>query len=143
MSLVSLSLHTLISAHITDITLPRQLQSDGRWSTSSAETVKGRYETSVECDAGTFLVPLMRCCIISGLTCIHNQACHAAYDVTDETAVYACTGNPHPSDIEEIMKSMMNDSFETSYHRCVLSSSQLPADYPDEVIGNRYINAQS
>ncbi|ORY48009.1 P-loop containing nucleoside triphosphate hydrolase protein [Leucosporidium creatinivorum] len=45
------------------------------------------------------------------------QACHAAYDVTDETAVYNCTGNPHPSDIDDIMASMMNDSFETSYHR--------------------------
>ena len=45
------------------------------------------------------------------------QACHAAYDVTDETAIYACTGNPHPNDIEEIMNSMMNESFETSYRR--------------------------
>ncbi|KAM0755379.1 replication factor C subunit 3/5 [Meredithblackwellia eburnea MCA 4105] len=43
------------------------------------------------------------------------QACHAAYDVTDESAIYNCTGNPHPKDIEEIMRSMMNDSFETSY----------------------------
>lgn len=43
------------------------------------------------------------------------KACHAAYEVTDETAVYTCTGNPHPSDIEDIMNSMMNDSFETSY----------------------------
>ncbi|KAK4706134.1 replication factor C subunit 3/5, partial [Phenoliferia sp. Uapishka_3] len=43
------------------------------------------------------------------------QACHAAYDVTDETAIYNCTGNPHPADIDEIMRSMMNDSFETSY----------------------------
>lgn len=46
-----------------------------------------------------------------------QQACHAAYDVTDETAIYNCTGNPHPADIDEIMRSMMNDSFETSY-RC-------------------------
>lgn len=45
------------------------------------------------------------------------QACHAAYDVTDETAVYNCTGNPHPSDIEEVMESMMNEDFETSYRR--------------------------
>ncbi|KAL8284202.1 hypothetical protein RQP46_004951 [Phenoliferia psychrophenolica] len=43
------------------------------------------------------------------------QACHAAYDVTDETAIYNCTGNPHPADIDEIMRSMMNESFETSY----------------------------
>lgn len=45
------------------------------------------------------------------------QACHAAYDVTDETAVYTCTGNPHPSDIEEVMHSMMNEDFETSFRR--------------------------
>ncbi|GAA5877554.1 hypothetical protein JCM1840_005841 [Sporobolomyces johnsonii] len=45
------------------------------------------------------------------------QACHAAYDLTDETAVYNCTGNPEPADIDEIMKSMMNDSFETAYQR--------------------------
>lgn len=47
------------------------------------------------------------------------QACHAAYDVTDETAIYNCTGNPHPADIQAIVTSMMNDSFETSY-RCEL-----------------------
>ncbi len=35
------------------------------------------------------------------------QACHAASDHIDETAVYKCTGNPHPSDIEAVMKSMM------------------------------------
>ncbi|KAK4051266.1 Subunit of heteropentameric Replication factor C (RF-C) [Microbotryomycetes sp. JL221] len=47
------------------------------------------------------------------------QACHAAYDQTDETAVYNCTGNPHPHDIDEIMKTMMNDSFETAFERIV------------------------
>ncbi|KAM0788039.1 hypothetical protein ACM66B_006237 [Microbotryomycetes sp. NB124-2] len=47
------------------------------------------------------------------------QACHAAYDQTDEAAVYNCTGNPHPQDIDEIMKTMMNDSFETAFHRIV------------------------
>lgn len=45
------------------------------------------------------------------------QACHAAYDLTDETAVYRCTGNPEPRDIDEIMNSMMNDSFEVAYQR--------------------------
>ncbi|TNY24028.1 P-loop containing nucleoside triphosphate hydrolase protein [Rhodotorula diobovata] len=44
------------------------------------------------------------------------QACHAAYDLTDESAVYRCTGNPEPDDIEGIMRSMMNDSFEVAYH---------------------------
>lgn len=31
--------------------------------------------------------------------------------------MYTCTGNPHPTDIADIMSSMMNDSFETSYRR--------------------------
>ncbi|GAA6059160.1 hypothetical protein JCM10212_005505 [Sporobolomyces blumeae] len=45
------------------------------------------------------------------------QACHAAYEMTDEKAVYNCTGNPDPQDIEEILRSMMNDSFETAHTR--------------------------
>ncbi|BGO98389.1 Subunit of heteropentameric Replication factor C (RF-C) [Rhodotorula toruloides] len=45
------------------------------------------------------------------------QACHAAYDVTGESQVYQCTGNPEPADVEEIMRTMMNDSFETAYQR--------------------------
>ncbi|CAE6377028.1 unnamed protein product [Rhizoctonia solani] len=43
------------------------------------------------------------------------QACHAAYDRIDESAIYACTGNPHPSDIESLVNSMMSDDFGTSY----------------------------
>jgi replication factor C subunit 3/5 len=43
------------------------------------------------------------------------QACHAAYDATDEAAVYNCTGNPHPADIETIINSMLSDEFTTSY----------------------------
>ncbi|KAK1925917.1 putative DNA replication factor [Papiliotrema laurentii] len=43
------------------------------------------------------------------------QACHAAYDTVDETAVYNCTGNPHPKDIERVVQSMMSDEFGTSF----------------------------
>lgn len=43
------------------------------------------------------------------------QACHAAYDLTGETEVYNCTGNPHPSDIETIVNSMLAEEFTTSY----------------------------
>ncbi|KAJ9101871.1 Subunit of heteropentameric Replication factor C (RF-C) [Naganishia friedmannii] len=43
------------------------------------------------------------------------QACHAAYDTVDETAVYNCTGNPHPRDVEAVVQSMMRDEFGTSY----------------------------
>ncbi|CAA7265133.1 unnamed protein product [Cyclocybe aegerita] len=43
------------------------------------------------------------------------QACHAAYDIVGETEVYNCTGNPHPSDVEAIINSMLSDEFTTSY----------------------------
>lgn len=43
------------------------------------------------------------------------QACHAAYDTVDETAVYNCTGNPQPKDVEAVVQSMMRDEFGTSY----------------------------
>ncbi|KAJ4475058.1 P-loop containing nucleoside triphosphate hydrolase protein [Lentinula aciculospora] len=43
------------------------------------------------------------------------QACHAAYDITTETEIYNCTGNPHPSDIEIIVKSMLSDEFTTAH----------------------------
>jgi replication factor C subunit 3/5 len=45
------------------------------------------------------------------------QACHAAYDTTSETEIYSCTGNPHPSDIETIVNSMLGDDFTTSYQK--------------------------
>ncbi|KAJ7917490.1 P-loop containing nucleoside triphosphate hydrolase protein [Mycena leptocephala] len=45
------------------------------------------------------------------------QACHAAYDLTGETEIYNCTGNPHPADIETIVNSMLSDEFTTSYAR--------------------------
>lgn len=44
-----------------------------------------------------------------------DQACHAAYDRTDETAIYNCTGNPQPSDIDTVVKSMMTEEFTTSF----------------------------
>ncbi|CCA70747.1 probable RFC3-DNA replication factor C, 40 kDa subunit [Serendipita indica DSM 11827] len=44
------------------------------------------------------------------------QACHAAYDITDEEAIYTCTGNPHPKDIENVVNSMMSQEFGTCYH---------------------------
>ncbi|KAF9454306.1 P-loop containing nucleoside triphosphate hydrolase protein [Macrolepiota fuliginosa MF-IS2] len=43
------------------------------------------------------------------------QACHAAYDIIGETEVYTCTGNPHPSDIETIVNSMLSDEFTASH----------------------------
>jgi replication factor C subunit 3/5 len=43
------------------------------------------------------------------------QACHAAYNSIGETEIYNCTGNPHPSDIETIVNSMLSDEFTTSY----------------------------
>ncbi|KAF8323543.1 P-loop containing nucleoside triphosphate hydrolase protein [Cantharellus anzutake] len=43
------------------------------------------------------------------------QACHAAYPMTDEAAVYSCTGTPHPSDIAAMVNSMLTDDFLTCY----------------------------
>ncbi|CAH7675323.1 replication factor C subunit 3/5 [Phakopsora pachyrhizi] len=45
------------------------------------------------------------------------QACHSGYGKVDEDAVYECTGSPHPKLIEEIVSSMMNEEFQTSYKR--------------------------
>ncbi|KAJ1676741.1 Subunit of heteropentameric Replication factor C (RF-C), partial [Spiromyces aspiralis] len=42
------------------------------------------------------------------------QACHAAYNEIDEDAVYACTGSPHPADIQRIAESMISDDFTTA-----------------------------
>ncbi|EIN09515.1 P-loop containing nucleoside triphosphate hydrolase protein [Punctularia strigosozonata HHB-11173 SS5] len=47
------------------------------------------------------------------------QACHAAYDEIGETEIYNCTGNPHPSDIETIVNSMLADEFTTSYQSVI------------------------
>lgn len=45
------------------------------------------------------------------------QACHSGYGKVDEDAVYECTGSPHPKQIEQIVESMMNDEFQTSFKR--------------------------
>lgn len=45
------------------------------------------------------------------------QACHSGYGKVDEDAVYECTGSPHPKQIEEIVDSMMNEEFQTSFKR--------------------------
>lgn len=52
------------------------------------------------------------------------QACHAAYDNVDETAVYNCTGNPHPDDIRQVVESMMSDEFGTAFSRKLTSTAQ-------------------
>jgi replication factor C subunit 3/5 len=53
------------------------------------------------------------------------QACHAAFDIVDETAVYACTGNPHPDDVRRVIESMMGEEFTTSYE-CPFSFPSCP-----------------
>lgn len=64
--------------------------------------------------------------LMSDYILIEKKACHAAYELTDSTTVYNCTGNPDPRDIQEIMQSMMNDSFETAYTRSFFHFSLLP-----------------
>jgi replication factor C subunit 3/5 len=55
------------------------------------------------------------------------QACHAAYPVTDEEAVYNCTGNPHPKDIESVVTSMMTEEFGTCYQSTIFPCTFIPA----------------
>ncbi|KAF9186023.1 hypothetical protein BGZ50_002686, partial [Haplosporangium sp. Z 11] len=43
------------------------------------------------------------------------QACHAGYETVNEDAVYSCTGNPHPEDINTIVNSMLTEDFTTAY----------------------------
>lgn len=43
------------------------------------------------------------------------QSTHVGYGLVTEDTVYTCTGNPLRSDIELIMKSMLNDSFGEAY----------------------------
>jgi replication factor C subunit 3/5 len=56
------------------------------------------------------------------------QACHAAYPVTDEEAVYNCTGNPHPRDIDSVVASMMTEEFGTCYQSMSLPCMFVPVD---------------
>ena len=39
------------------------------------------------------------------------QAAHLAHEAVDSAAVYACTGQPEPQEIEAIVSSMLNDTF--------------------------------
>lgn len=45
------------------------------------------------------------------------QSTHIGYGKVTEDTVYTCTGNPLRSDIELIVKSMLNDSFSEAYLR--------------------------
>lgn len=51
------------------------------------------------------------------------QACHMAYDVINETNVYACTGNPLPKDIKLMLNTLNNQPMKKAYE--VISSLQL------------------
>jgi replication factor C subunit 3/5 len=61
------------------------------------------------------------------------QACHAAYEQITEDEVYLCTGQPHPNDIERVVRSMMGDEFTTAYQRN-LAFSPLADLYSREVV---------
>ncbi|PWN21788.1 putative RFC3-DNA replication factor C, 40 kDa subunit [Microstroma glucosiphilum] len=63
------------------------------------------------------------------------QACHAAYDRIDEAAVYNCTGNPYPADIEAIVTSMMNDEFTSAYQNITTMKVQKGMALADMVSG--------
>ncbi|KXS09590.1 P-loop containing nucleoside triphosphate hydrolase protein [Gonapodya prolifera JEL478] len=45
------------------------------------------------------------------------QACHAGYPAIDQTAVYTCTGDPLPADIERILEWMLSEEFSTALEK--------------------------
>lgn len=40
-----------------------------------------------------------------------------AFDVVDEDAVYLCTGNPMPRDIEAVVNWLLNEEFNEAFER--------------------------
>lgn len=45
------------------------------------------------------------------------QSCHMAFPSVDEDAVYTCTGNPQPQDIEQVVTWLFNEPFNTAFNR--------------------------
>lgn len=43
------------------------------------------------------------------------QSCHMAFDKVSEDAVYACTGNPMPRDIEQVVNWLFNEPLADTY----------------------------
>lgn len=43
------------------------------------------------------------------------QSAHMSFETVDENAVFKCTGNPPPTDIDQIMKWLLNEDFSTAY----------------------------
>ncbi|MCO5598639.1 hypothetical protein L7F22_052736 [Adiantum nelumboides] len=91
-----------------------------RFNPLELDQVEGRLQVVIDqekCnltqDGKTALIKLSRGDMRRALNIL--QACHAAYDRIDETAVYNCTGNPHPADIEKIVETMMQSEFTTAY----------------------------
>jgi len=79
--------------------------------------VQRRYAKGVERNAGWFNLFLGVYSLVSEIIEVDFmvQACHSGYGKVDEDAVYECTGSPHPKQIEDIVLSMMNEEFQTSF----------------------------
>jgi len=43
------------------------------------------------------------------------QSCHMAYGVVNQDNVYMCTGSPLPSDIKQMLETLLNANFRTSF----------------------------
>ncbi|MEW5299476.1 MAG: hypothetical protein WDW36_002491 [Sanguina aurantia] len=43
------------------------------------------------------------------------QSCHMAFDLIDESAVYTCTGNPLPRDIEQVVHWLFNEPMTSAF----------------------------
>jgi hypothetical protein len=53
------------------------------------------------------------CIIVQSLNVM--QACHMAYDEINENNVYACTGNPLPSDMKLMLNILNNDPMKQAF----------------------------
>ena len=45
------------------------------------------------------------------------QSCTSAFDVVTSDNIHATTGSPLPSDVEDIVKWLLNEPFATAFHR--------------------------
>ncbi|KAL0078998.1 DNA replication factor [Phycomyces blakesleeanus] len=93
-----------------------------RFAPLETEQIEKRLETIVEAeginlteDGKGALLKLSRGDMRRALNIL--QACHAAYERVDETAIYNCTGHPHPNDIHQIVHWMLSEEYTTVFQR--------------------------
>lgn len=66
-----------------------------------------------------FILMPLRIYMAQLVLCIMVQSTHMASKRITEEAIYLCTGNPMPKDIEQIAFWLLNESFTESF-KCIL-----------------------